>query len=352
MKGCLEKDTVRKRYVAGWIETKGGTVPRVTTRLTLFDIWGATKARLGINRMNYKVIPGLYTVGEPTEDSVVLVSANYKLSFDMLRKELAGIDAWILVLDTQGINVWCAAGNRDFGTEEIVRRIEITELQKIVHHRELIVPQLGAPGVSAHQVKELSGFSVIYGPVRADDIVPFLKADMKTTPEMRSITFSFYDRLRLVPIEFIIGFKPYILLCLIFFLLSGLNKNGYSFELLLTDGLRGVYNLLFSYVAGTIVAPLFLPYIPGRAFSIKGSLTGIVLVIALFFAGSCGENIFEIISWFSLIPALTSFLTMNFTGASTYTSLSGVLKEVRIAFPLQTAFFIIGSGLWLAGRFF
>ena len=74
--------------------------------------------------MDYRVEPGLYAVGSPTADSPVLVSANYKMSFDRLRSALPGVDAWILVLDTKGINVWCAAGKGTFGTDELVRRIE------------------------------------------------------------------------------------------------------------------------------------------------------------------------------------------------------------------------------------
>ena len=70
--------------------------------------------------MRYKVDPGLYAVGRPTVESPVLVSANYKLSFDRLRSQLTGLDAWMLVLDTHGVNVWCSAGKGTFGTDEIV----------------------------------------------------------------------------------------------------------------------------------------------------------------------------------------------------------------------------------------
>ena len=80
-------------------------IMQTSTELTVSDILGTWKARWGINRMNYKVEPGLYCIGKPDSNSPVLVTANYKMSFDMLRKELNGIDAWILVLDTKGINV-------------------------------------------------------------------------------------------------------------------------------------------------------------------------------------------------------------------------------------------------------
>jgi len=119
--------------------------------------------------MNYRVDPGLYAIGEPTEESPVFVTANYKLSFDLLRRAVSSIHGWILVLDTLGINVWCAAGKGTFGTDELVDRIQSSGLADVVSHRKLIVPQLGAPGIAAHEVKRRSGFQVIYGPVRAED---------------------------------------------------------------------------------------------------------------------------------------------------------------------------------------
>jgi acetyl-CoA decarbonylase/synthase complex subunit gamma len=102
------------------------------------------KSRVGAFRMHYTVPPGLYAVGEPTPESDVFVTANYKLSFDILRRELKEMDAWVLVLDTKSINVWCAAGKGTFGTNELVQRISAAKLDKVVSHRRLILPQLGA----------------------------------------------------------------------------------------------------------------------------------------------------------------------------------------------------------------
>ena len=107
-------------------------------------------------------------------DAPVRVSANYTLSFDALHTSLKGIDAHILVPDTDGVNVWCAAGKGTFGTDEIVRRVEKTGLDEVVAHRILILPQLGAPGVSAHQVTKRTVFRVEFGPVRASDLPEYL----------------------------------------------------------------------------------------------------------------------------------------------------------------------------------
>src|SRR5210317_512611 len=150
-------------------------IQHIDSSLKLSDRFGSLKSRFGIGRMNYSVSPGLYSIGRPGDNSPVLVSANYKMSFDHLRSKLGGLDAWILVLDTKGINVWCAAGKGTFGTEELVRRIKASGLEQVVCHRELILPQLSGPGVAAHEVKKLSGFKVFFGPIEAEDIPAFLE---------------------------------------------------------------------------------------------------------------------------------------------------------------------------------
>ncbi len=338
-------------YITGFWETDAGKVPVIATELTARDRRGGWKARWSLNRMQYRVDPGIYAVGAPGPESVVLVSANYKFSFDVLRRVLAGLNAWILVLDTRGINVWCAAGKGTFGTEELARRIETTGLKKIVNHRKVVVPQLGAPGVAAHEVKRLTGFSVIYGPVRSADLPRFLAAGMIASPEMRRVRFAFRDRLVLVPVEVVTGLKFLVIGVLLFFLLAGLSRSGFSAAEGLAFGTRAVVNVLFAYLAGTVLGPLLLPWLPGRSFSVKGIFPGVALFVISWVLGFAGKDPREIIAWLLLIPAISSFATMNFTGASTYTSLSGVRKEMKIAIPLQAIAVIAGMGLWIAGRY-
>ena len=102
------------------ITFNGRDIVKVPTELAFTERIGTWKARWNMGRMHYFVEPGLYAIGNPTDRSDVLVSANYKMSFDRLRVSMAGRDAWILVLDTDGINVWCAAGKGTFGTDELV----------------------------------------------------------------------------------------------------------------------------------------------------------------------------------------------------------------------------------------
>jgi len=342
-------------FVVGSVETPVGRVAQVSSTLTWRDRWGTVKARWGVGRMDYTVEPGLYALGNPDSQSHVLVTANYKMSFDRLRETLSGRDVWLLVLDTKGINVWCAAGKGTFGTEELVRRIALSGLSKVVSHRELILPQLSGPGVAAHQVKKFSGFRVHYGPIRASDLTAYLEAGLKATPEMRLKTFSLRERLALIPIEIVAAFKVSLLILITFFLLGGLGGPDEYWTNAMNYGLFAVVATLSAIVAGAVLTPILLPILPGRAFSLKGCIVGVVVALTLLIVRNPDLALWpgrlEMAAWLLLVPALAAYLAMNFTGASTYTSLSGVKKEMQTALPLQIGAGVAGLGLWLVSRF-
>jgi hypothetical protein len=368
-------------YIEGYIATPAGDVPRIAARLSFRDKLGALLVRWSVNRDNYRVDPGLYAIGAPTAASEVFVTANYKLSFDHLRGNLDGLNGWILVLDTRGINVWCAAGKGTFSTRELVHRIRITRLDEVISHRRIIVPQLGAVGVSAHQVKKLTtpvisssleegsaaqvhsgmkllihgsarqeGFSVVYGPVRAADIKDFIRNRFVTTREMRMVSFTFSDRIRLIPVDFVYGKYKLLIAFVLFFILSGLSRKGISFQLALETGPAAILNIFLAYVAGIVLTPMALPYIPGRSFSLKGFIMGAAVSILSLLFFSISRNYLELASWFLIMCGISSFTAMNFTGSSTYTSLSGVKKEMKVAIPLQLGFSTVGVILFIMGK--
>jgi len=322
-----------------------------TSNWSINDYLGSVKVRFAINRDNYKVKPGLYSVGFPGDESEIFVSANYKLSFDILRKNLNGTDAWILVLDTKGINVWCAAGKGTFGTSELVNKINETLIAHRVNHRRIIVPQLGAPGIASHEVKLQTGFNVKYGPVRALDIQEFIDNKYNATREMRRVTFDFFDRLKLIPVEWIFSFK-YMLICMLIFITgSGFTGKEYSVSNLQTVGVITALHIFMAFFSGTTLGPLLLPVLPFRGFSLKGAFAGLLTFIAaLILTGQWQISVYNL-SMLLIYLAAGSFFTMNFTGASTYTSLSGVKKEMKYAVPAQLI--ALGSGflLFVLSRF-
>jgi hypothetical protein len=337
-------------FQTGELHIANTVIPKVSTSINFKDFMGAVMVRWGINRDHYRVMPGIYAVGDPGPDSDVFVTSNYKLTFDNVRKNLSGIDGWILVLDTKGVNVWCAAGKGTFATKELINRINMVSLEKIVNHKRLILPQLGATGVAAHKIKEATGFNVQYGPVRASDIKKFIHEGYRADKAMRKVSFSFADRIKLIPNDFMYG-KYYLLGAIaVFLLISGLSRQGLSFKDFSNNGGPAILRIFFAYFAGIVITPMFLPYIPGRHFSLKGFFAGSLIFLLLLLLKSPG-NYVETLSWFLVITAISSFLAMNFTGSSTYTSLSGVKKEMKISIPFQIGFVFVGLVLQIVVKF-
>lgn len=340
-------------FVEGFIETAVGRIPRVSTKMSREDWIGTLRMRLGFGRNDYIVAPGLYAAGRPDAEAPVLVTANYKLSFDHLRRQLTGADVWILVLDTRGINVWCAAGKGTFGTEELLYRVQQTQLGELVRHRRLILPQLGATGVAAHHVKRGCGFEIVWGPVLAKDILPFLSADLKAEPVMRRVTFSLIERLVLVPVEVTL-LRKYLLWTLVTILLiSGIGPAIFSLTAAWQRGILAVAAIVVGIAAGCVLVPVLLPWIPGRAFALKGALAGLVMSL-LFVAAMHANPLLSFGTATALVmlsTVVSSFLAMNFTGSTPFTSPSGVEKEMRVAIPAQLGFSLIAVVVWIATAF-
>jgi hypothetical protein len=286
-----------------------------------------------VNRSGHRRNPGLYTIGNPTPDSPVIVTANYTLSIDAVRGSLSGNDCYLLVLDTKGINVWCAAGKGTFGTAELIRRIARTGLPEIVRHRILILPQLGAPGISAHEVRRQSGFRVEYGPVRAEDLPEYLRT-RKCTLEMRRVRFPLKDRAVLIPVELVH---------------MALYTAAAAVILWILAGSLAALAAVSAVIAGTVIFPLFLPFLPAKDYTIKGLILG--AIVALPFAWSAvtltpGPSL---VGWVAAIAgmltmsAVTAYLALNFTGATPFTSRTGVRTEIFRYVPSITGMFATGG---------
>jgi len=338
-------------FVCGWLDTPAGRVPQITTRLTSTDISGRWQMRWGLGRNRYSIAPGLYAIGSPTADSHVLVTANYKMTFDIVRRDMHSHNLWLLVLDTKGINVWCAAGKGTFGTDEMIRRVQISGLDQIVNHRTLIVPQLGAPGVASHKISKACGFKVVFGPVRSNDLPQFLREDCHATPQMRRVTFGLVDRLVLTPVELVNMRKQIIWSILVLFILGGIGPQFFSLSAVWSRGGGAICSGLLGVFTGAVLVPLLLPWLPGRAFAMKGAIAGLVtglLGVVLLYASLDWLNSMALLI---AVTTVSSWCAMHFTGSSTFTSPSGVEKEMRQAIPAQVAALLVGGGCWLAATF-
>jgi len=308
-----------------------------SSKLNAGNTWDHIQARWGIRRGHHRVIPGLYALGKPQPTSPVFVTANYTLSFDALRSALGEMDAYILVLDTQGINVWCAAGKGTFGTAELIRRIEVSRLKDVVNTRILILPQLGAPGVAAYEVKKQTGFRVEYGPIRAEDLPEYLKTH-QASREMRTARFNLKDRLVLIPIEFVHVIIPLILATIAMYFLGGLLP---------------ALAASMAIFSGVTIFPILLPWLPTKDFSSKGWILGMIVTLPFTLAmifGNLGPG-WWVHAGLALalqlaLPVVTAFITLNFTGSTSFTSRSGVKKEIFAYIPWMAG--LLGGGILLA----
>ncbi len=330
------RDFFKKKpyWIKKYINTKIGIIPVIEESLVFKDILGEIKARIGINRHNYKINPGLYAIGTPDENSPVLVTANYKLTFDKLRKELCGLSFWIIVLDTKGINVWCAAGKGTFGTDELIKRIKLTRIKELINRNTIILPQLGAPGVDSFKALKNTGLKVKYGPVYAKDIRTYVENNFTKSQSMSRINFRLIDRIILTPIELNTTIIPNLIIIAVLFLLNLIAQNGFTNRFIF-DYLP----FLLATIVGGFLFPVALPYIPFHSFALKGAVMG--FIFALLLSLVLKSSLILYLTNILLFVPVISFIALNFTGATTFTSLSGVKKEIKIATPL----FIVSMSL-------
>jgi hypothetical protein len=234
------------------------------------------------------------------------------------------------VLDTRGINVWCAAGKGTFGSGELINRIRITGLSSVVSHHRLILPQLGAPGIAAHEVHKATGFHIEYGPVRASDLPDFLR-ERVATPEMRIVKFDLRDRIVLIPVEL---------------------RHAALYAVVATIALWffGGWLPAAGFLAGTVIFPILLPLLPTTDFSSKGLVLGIIVAAPfaamVFLTGGQGTPLWvgltAVIGVLFTLPVITAYLALNFTGCTPYTSRTGVKKEIYRYIPFMAGFAVIG----------
>jgi hypothetical protein len=215
----------------------------VATTSSPRDLCGTIGSRIGIIRRKYRVAPGLYAVESSDPESAVLVTANYKLTIDILRFQLGGGDVWLPVLDPRGINVWCAAG------------------------------------VSARDVKRESGFQVFFGPVRAADLPTYLQKGLQCDETMRKVTFTLSERAVLIPVELFLLAKPLLATLVLVFLLTNIGPSLFSLSTALNRGLILLGVTLLGIASEVVLISLLLPWLPCRQFWAKGALSGLTCLL-------------------------------------------------------------------------
>ncbi|MBW2091269.1 MAG: acetyl-CoA synthase subunit gamma, partial [Deltaproteobacteria bacterium] len=167
--------------------------------------------------------------------------------------------------------------------------------------------------------------------------------------------FALSERSVLIPVEFAGAVKPSLIILPALFLLGGLGNQAGFWDNAINYGLFAVIGFLGSLLAGAVLTPILLPWLPGRAFSVKGFFTGLVIGFVFLIIQGVDLHLWSgriySLAWLLLISGASAFLAMNFTGSSTYTSLSGVKKEMRFAVPLEGGAILLGLSLWIVSRY-
>ncbi|MFQ6110334.1 MAG: copper oxidase, partial [Candidatus Aminicenantales bacterium] len=113
---------------------------------------------------------GLVKIGNPGRGSPVFLTCNYHLTVERVKRALKGMDCYLLVANSRGINVWCAATGGHFTNHDVISVLKTSGIEDLVDHRRVILPQLAASGIEAGVIQKRIGWKVIWGPVYAKDI--------------------------------------------------------------------------------------------------------------------------------------------------------------------------------------
>ncbi|MHA1951469.1 MAG: methyltransferase domain-containing protein [Candidatus Thorarchaeota archaeon] len=322
------------------------------------------RARIWYNHLtgSYRgmpIKPGLYRAGNPSPESPVLVTANYELTYYTVMRAIAkdNIDAWVLICDTAGINVWCAARGIHFDSDDVVQMVRLTGLSEIVNHRELILPQLAAAGMSPKDIRRRTGFRVQYGPVRINDLSKWLQLNKpKPKPrEMATVTFNLRERMEMtvahVPFLFaaILG-KPVAALLGVITLISLLSLTLPFFAVIFPISLQAfllVGEFLFALAANALVLGILFPILPskGNSFWRRGlGLAAITVPLAVLIMVVMGVHWTILITWTVAQFVLTISLTMDWSGM---TSVSDP-KVIRREYPYLILTLKVGAVFLIA----
>ena len=142
--------------------------------------------------------PDTVLIGNPDKSSPVLVTCNFDYTVrhlkDYLEKEQ--LDCFLLVVNTKGTNVWCAAAEGIFTTDTVLSHLKVYNVRELVNHHQLILPQLSVAGVKRKELKE-HGWEGIYGPVYFADLKEFLNNGLTKNKDMQALEYGYWERFKM-----------------------------------------------------------------------------------------------------------------------------------------------------------
>ena len=151
----------------------------------LSDFWGGSLFALLVERLNIFTDPqrpmtvteGIYEIGEPDENSPVLVTTNFALTYFIVCGEIEGskVPSWLLIKDTEGLSVLTAWSAGKFAGDDVGMFVKKCGIMDKVKHTELIIPGYSA-AIAGDVEEELPGWTITVGPREAAHLPAFLKS--------------------------------------------------------------------------------------------------------------------------------------------------------------------------------
>ncbi len=169
---------------------------------------------------------------------------------------------------------------------------------------------------------------------------------------MRQATFTIYERFILIPVEIQAILKPAFITAFVLLIIAGIGPGIFSFSHIWERVMISILALVSGILSGAFLTPVLLPFIPSREFALKGIIVGSIFsILFLIVVSSLINGIAGFLALFLFSVAISSFLAMNFTGTTPFTSPSGVEKEMKRYIPAQLGALVISSGLWIYSAF-
>ncbi|MFQ5846675.1 MAG: HgcAB-like fusion protein [Candidatus Methylomirabilales bacterium] len=140
---------------------------------------------------------GLVKIGNPGRNSPVLLTGNFHLTVERVKRALEGMDAYLLVANSRGVNVWCGATGGHLTNHNVVSVLKTSGIEDLVDHRQVILPQLAATGIEGKIIHGKTGWRVVWGPVYAAAIPAFLSGGREKTAEMCRVSFLWPQRMEM-----------------------------------------------------------------------------------------------------------------------------------------------------------
>ncbi len=150
----------------------------------LSDLKGENLFPLLVNRLNIYTDPqrpmatkeGIYEIGNPDENSPLMISTNFSLTYFIVSGEIEGsrVPSWLLILDTEGLSVMTAWAAGKFAADAISIFVKKSGIGDKIKHKNLIIPGFAA-GMSGELEEELPGWTISIGPREAAHLPPYLK---------------------------------------------------------------------------------------------------------------------------------------------------------------------------------